>query len=1459
MSEALVQRSLAAITELRQRLARSEARQREPIAVVGMACRFPGGADTPERYWELLRSGRDAIVEVPPQRWPAAAHYDPDPDAPGKAYTMRAGFLTEDLHAFDTGFFPVAEAEAREMDPQHRLLLETGWEALEAAALPPERVPDRRVGVFVGISGSEYAMLPRAAERIGPYTATGSTVSVAVGRIAHTLGLRGPALAVDTACSSSLVAVHLAMASLRRGETDAALAGGVNLLLSAGTFLVLSKMRALAPDGRCKVFDEAADGYVRAEGCGMVALRRLSDALADRSPILAVLHGGAVNQDGPSSGLTVPSGPAQRALITRALADAGVAATRVGYLEAHGTGTPLGDPIEMDAALAVYAADRAPDDPLRIGAVKSVTGHLEAAAGIAGLIKTVLVLRAGEVPPIAHLGTLNPRIPVARRPVRFPTRAEPWPAGPDGRIAAVSSFGFSGTNAHVVLGAAPAPDARPEPAHPAYPVPLSARDGAALTALTGRLLDHLRQHPDLRLADVAHTLGAGRAHHPYRRCLVAADTAGLTDALARVLPEPPPETPAEPGHTVFVIGDGPADPAGLAAALGAEPAFAGVRDQVGRWWRTHTGADPAPEAEVFAARLGLARQWEAWGLEPAAVVATGPGDLVAAVVAGVLELQEALAHLHHRHGGPAPEDPPGPRPPRLRLICGDAATHTDPARWSAPAAATDLPAALAELAARGYRAAVQIAGRPVATPPGMVTVAAPDGADVRAALAGGVAALYAGGWDVNWREYAGSRPPALLGLPTYPFQRRAYRPAVTAVAAPGAGTDTPVTVPGRLLVSPLPQRQYEARLNHTLVPALAHTAGVLHVGYYQEMLARAVTDLGDGDDYEVAGLRFTEALHLTPDDDRVVQFVLEPADGQGWREFRVHSRPAGGSAWTGHAQGRVRGHRAPVRPKVAPAARDEIRERCTGPRSGDSFTAGLTARGFASGPSVELVEQVWTGPGEALARLRPAPAGSVPSGPLALHPGVLDACAQLVAAAGADRLAPGDLFITVGTAEFELANRPPRGDLWCHLTLVDDPDPGHLSADYRLFDAQGYFLARAARLRVRIIPAGVPAVTAAAEQPSLAAELPALPADARDLRLRDYLGAVLGTLLRRPAGAVPSDVSIADLGIDSLAGMELRRVVQRDLGADLAMELIIQGPTVDGLAETLGRLLEPGADPAVGGDWYTRDYDLDPARWLAHHRVSDRSRARLICIPYGVKGASLFAAWAKEIPDSVDVCPVQFPGKENRIHERPIGDLDEALNALEAALDGLLDRPFAIYGHSVGALVAYRLAHRLARRHGDLLRHLFVGAYTAPSIVPNPVHHRVMESFKAFGFDHIPEIEELATVPKERQRDYERFIENQFGIEVDSAMRNAVKPVGYSDFRLVHTYTHDPAEEPMAVPITAFHGKEDTFVTEDEMRAWEGLTAGAFDLTVLRGDHFFLHPDQDQQVLLGEIVRKLPT
>ena len=428
----------------------------EPIAIVAVSCRFPG-APNPEAFWELLSGGVNAIREVPEDRFDIDEFYDPDPDAAGKTYTRFGGFL-DGIDGFDPEFFGISPREAVWIEPQQRLMLENAWEGLERAGYSPASLRGSRTGVFAGVAANEYAHLLSAEsiEKIEPYFITGNALNAISGRVAFALGLEGPAVAVDTACSSSLVAVHQACQALHSGDCDLALAGGVNVLLSPVTIVAASRARMLSPVGRCKTFDASADGYVRSEGCGMLVLKRLSDAERDGDRIAAVIPGSAVNQDGASSGLTVPNGGAQQRLIATALARAGLAGGDVDYLEAHGTGTPLGDPIEVQAAGAAYGAARDADRPLLMGSVKTNIGHTESASGAAGLIKVVLSLQHGVLPQSLHFDKPSPHIPWGSLPVRVVDEATPWEPTGRPRRAGVSSFGFTGTNAHVLIEEAPA-------------------------------------------------------------------------------------------------------------------------------------------------------------------------------------------------------------------------------------------------------------------------------------------------------------------------------------------------------------------------------------------------------------------------------------------------------------------------------------------------------------------------------------------------------------------------------------------------------------------------------------------------------------------------------------------------------------------------------------------------------------------------------------------------------------------------------------------------------------------------------------------------------------------------------------------------------------------------------------------------------------------------------------------
>jgi len=653
----------------------------EPIAIIAVACRFPGSPD-PDAYWEVLSGGVDAIREIPEDRFDIDEFYDPDQQTPGKIYTRSGGYL-DSVDGFDPEFFGISPREAVWIDPQQRLMLEIAWEGLERAGYGPATLRGSRTGVFVGVAANEYSLLLSndSVESLEAHFITGNALNAISGRVAFTLGLEGPAVAVDTACSSSLVAVHQAGQALHSGDCDLALAGGVNVLLSPASTVAASRARMLSPDGRCKTFDAAADGYARSEGCGVLVLKRLSDAQRDGDRICAVIRSTAVNSDGASSGLTVPNGGAQQRLISAALTRAGLGGGDVDYLEAHGTGTPLGDPIEVQAAAAVYGAGRAPDRPLLIGSAKTNIGHLESAAGIAGLIKVVLSLQHELVPQNLHFHHPSSHIPWDALPVRVVDRPTPWPTTARPRRAGVSSFGFTGTNAHVLIEEAPPSgaddtdvDTAPQPA-PGQPgvLPLSARSAAGLVAVAQRYSAWLAAHPEVPIGDVCFTAGAGRSHFEHRAAVVAdsAEEAGmLLDDLAanRMRPGIVRGDCADPPTTAwFFPGQGSQYPGMARELFEAEPVFADIvrrcaqavdptlprplldvllsRDREAAQTLRHTAfAQPA----IFAVEMGLARLWQSWGIEPDAVLGHSVGQYAAACVAGVFSLEDGARLIAER-------------------------------------------------------------------------------------------------------------------------------------------------------------------------------------------------------------------------------------------------------------------------------------------------------------------------------------------------------------------------------------------------------------------------------------------------------------------------------------------------------------------------------------------------------------------------------------------------------------------------------------------------------------------------------------------------------------------------------------------------------------------------------------------------------------------------------------------
>ncbi|MFI1918195.1 beta-ketoacyl synthase N-terminal-like domain-containing protein [Nocardia sp. NPDC020380] len=824
----------------------------EPVAIVSMACRLPGGVRSPEDMWRVLIDGTDTVGSFPADRgWNTETFFDPEPGRPGKCYTRHGGFLSA-ADEFDPGFFGISPHEAVAMDPQQRLLLTTTWELFERAGIKPDSLRDSRTGVFTGLLGADYYPgMDRTPADYAGYAMTGSGASVASGRVSYLLGLTGPALTVDTACSSSLVAIHLAMRSLRAGECELAVAGGATVMATPEVLVEFSMQRGLAPDGRCKPFSANADGTVLGEGAAVVLLARQSVAERLGYPILALITGSAVNQDGASNGMTAPNGTAQRALISAALADAGLSAADIDAVEAHGTGTRLGDPIEAEALLDVYGSGHSADRPLLLGSLKSNFGHPQAAAGVAGVIKQVLAIRAGALPATLHLDRPTSQVDFSGGNIELLDTQRPWPEVDRPRRAGVSSFGISGTNAHLILEQAPEPvraeTPRTEHAVPLW-FPVTARDGAALAAQAGRLHDHLRTHPDLELADVACSLATTRTAFEHRAVVLADSRTHLfeaLDALSQGIPHPLVSTGrARQGRVALLFTGGAVPQPGVAAGLYAgNPVFASVFDDITAEFARHldqplrdlissttpsgTTLSEYAAPALFAFQAALAAQLREWGVRPDYLGGQGLGELTAGYVAGVWSLADACA-LVMAYGelsaamsaGTVPAEPTlgrfrsvaagltyqRPELPILSAVTGeldDGERVMSPAHWIRHATMpARLPAAIGALRAAGVSALLSVGSDDtlaavadeyrdeMAGIDSLSVLPSGPGEYEEDLIARALAAAYCVGVEVDWDRAFAAAGSRRVMLPTYPFAAEHYwwdLPAHNDIRTPRSG------------------------------------------------------------------------------------------------------------------------------------------------------------------------------------------------------------------------------------------------------------------------------------------------------------------------------------------------------------------------------------------------------------------------------------------------------------------------------------------------------------------------------------------------------------------------------------------------------------------------------------------------------------------------------------------------
>ena len=929
---------------------RPEAGGAEPIAIVGIGCRFPGAAGL-EEFWRMLREGVDAITEIPRDRWDVDALYDPLPGTVAKMSTRWGGFLSG-VDQFDPHFFGISPREASAMDPQQRLLLEMVWEALETAGQPPDKLAGSRTGVFVGIGGFDYSNVLLNYEdhlrTINAYLGTGNSHSIAANRISYLLDLRGPSVAIDTACSSSLVAIHLACESLRNAQSDLAIAGAVNLILSPEVTIAFSHARMMAADGRCKTFDSQADGYVRAEGAGAVILKRLSDALRDRDYIFALLRGSAVNQDGRTAGIAAPNASAQQSVIREALAQARVSPDELTYLEAHGTGTSIGDPIEVEAIKGVLGKSGPEDPPCVMGSVKANIGHLENASGMASLAKVLMCLHHGEIPGQLHFTKLNPRISLAGTRIVIPTEPQAWPRAPR-RLAGISSFGFGGTNAHIIVEEAPA-RSRQEglPSRPVHVLTLSARTETAVRNLASRFEKHLADRPEDELMDICFTANAGRSHFAHRFAAVVESKEQLREALATYA-----AGRAEQGATAGLHSghctkkDGPR----LAFLFGAEhgdasvafqlyetqPVFRSTIDRCSRILNpsveepllfalsSKRKGDERRDAAMFALEYALGELWRSWGIEPDAVVGAGVGEYAAAVISGVVSCEGALklilgrARIHRMalQDGELNRMLDGfevtagaiqfslPRVPFVSSLTGKVLPEGEipgASYWRRHVLqGAQLEPGISPLAAKGFDHFLAV-GPPSSNPliecfrcPGTTVTwlsSLHEGRGAWQSMLASLASLYVRGASVDWIAFDEPYQPLKLPLPTYPFEReRCWEDPPSASGTQKRAKPVNALL-GERVSSALPMPQFQSKIGIKTFPCLndhrVQGSVIFPAAAYLEMARAASEELFGAGTQVISSVALQEVLILPAAGTRSLQLVASPASG-GSASFQIYS------------------------------------------------------------------------------------------------------------------------------------------------------------------------------------------------------------------------------------------------------------------------------------------------------------------------------------------------------------------------------------------------------------------------------------------------------------------------------------------------------------------------------------------------------------------------------------------
>ncbi len=1260
-----LKKALYAIKKLKQQLAAPQAPSFQPIAIVGIACRFPE-ANNKQEYWRLLCEGRNIISDMPEERWQLLN--ESDEFTIKNQHAIKGGYL-RNIDAFDAYFFGLTPREVMRMDPQQRLLLEVAYEAIEDAGIPLEELAGSNTGVFASLYASQFAYMQQlSSDQDALYIPTGNAVSMAANRLSYFFDLHGPSVVFDSACSSSLVALHQACFNLQNKSCQLALVAAANINLQPSMNVMLSKAKMLSPNGQCKTFDASADGYVQGEGVGVIVLKLLANALENNDRIYAVIGGSAINQDGKTNGLTAPNGLQQAALLRSAYQVANCSPSDVSYIECHGTGTFLGDPIELQALGEVISQDRSAEKPCFIGSVKTNIGHLEPAAGMAGVIKVALSLYYAKIPAHLNFSVPNPHIEFEKNHLRVATHLTDWPDYNSTRLAGISSFGFGGTNAHTVLRDLTIDEKKSAKAlitddiQPLFI--LSARDITALRQLIEKWCIYLEENRTLDLTTIFYNLQKRRSHHFYRLAIIV-------------------ET----------------------------------KEQLAR--------------DLLDLKNTLPSNWQ---------------------------LSNSIFINLNKEKLPNNGN-------------------------------TEL-----------YKLAFSYINRE----------------------------------KISWPFNSSIN---MLDIPAYPWQYVNYWPSLI------KKRDTNLLLYPFLrkkIASPLNVVQFEFHFSTDVMPEIKDTFNFLHIGYYIEMLSTAVQSTNQNLCFTAEDFSFLMPLFVPDNSIVTVQLILETHQENVFT-FAFYSQ-AHDNQWIKHATGKLLFQVKPAESIMAGCQLKASSHDSDG-QTEENFYARVTAMRMPGKGSIRWTRQFFFHQQDILCKFEaPSSATQGHAFEMKMHPGIFDACVQSLFL-----LLPDDLIKPFVAAHIKkltfygFKNTVPN--VVANLKNIADSRSSY-TGDFCLMQEDGAVIAICEDLQMMQLDNNM----RLGNTTQLKCDLSNLKPEERHVVVVDFLLQEVASLFSMPIEDISVHHSLSEMGMDSLMAMALSFNINRYFDKNYPAPAILQGPTILEIADALQENIPK-----------TR---MTENRWIAYRQKKNQPALRLFCFPYGGGGASIFKNWQKQLPDTIEICPIQLPGREERLEETLFHQFDTLIETLVTTLQDELTPPFAFFGHSFGSLIGFELARALRRKNMPQPERIFASAFPDPRIPTKSLDNMISQLLSIdVNLFNLMDPTAIALVSDEKLTRLAAIFRDNGLVEYGTlAMsKDIIKillPIFVGDMSLVKSYRyHD--ESPLNIPITVFCGKYDTWVSYEDHLGWKTQTQKTCDFHLFDSGHLFIKENDIQSILLKQIANQL--